>query len=49
MSYTCNDCERTISAEQSRLVGCCTDCERSLHKSWAILDREYDRTRDPLQ
>lgn len=48
MNYSCDDCQRTISAEQARLMGCCTDCERKLHTAWSTLDREYDRTRDPL-
>lgn len=41
---TCDNCEREISAEQARLLGCCSDCERTLRASWATLDRESART-----
>lgn len=35
---TCDNCEREISAEEARLLGCCVQCERSLRSSWAALD-----------
>jgi hypothetical protein len=34
----CDNCERVISAEQARVFGCCANCERQLHKTWATLD-----------
>lgn len=36
---TCDNCGRPIDAEQARLLGCCSACERALHATWANLDR----------
>ena len=35
---TCDSCERVISAEQARMLGCCSNCERALRASWAKLE-----------
>lgn len=48
MIYACTNCAEPIGVEQWQYVGCCETCERELHSTWAKLDREYDRTRDPL-
>jgi hypothetical protein len=39
MSAECDNCQREISAETARMLGCCSDCERALRASWAKLDR----------
>lgn len=45
-SEMCPECLSNKMSENDRKVfGCCSECSRYLERSWAHLDREYDRRR----